>query len=58
MAGKECKEERERKKEREREKEVGKVEGVAETKSLNVPILISTSGAGKMFPSPLGHLLK
>lgn len=41
-----------------RQKEVGEVEGVAETESLNVLILISTSVAGKMFASPLGHLLK
>lgn len=44
--------------EKKRQKEVGEVEGVAETESLNVLILISTSVAGKMFPSPLGHLLK
>lgn len=44
--------------EKKRQKEVGKVKGVAETESLNVLILISTSVAGKMFPGPLSHLLK
>lgn len=57
MAGEDSKGERERK-EKKRQKEVGKVEGVSETESLNVPVLISTSGAGEMFPSPLDHLLK
>lgn len=41
-----------------RQREAGKEKGVAETEHLNVLILISTFAAGKMFPSPPGHLLK
>lgn len=37
---------------------MGKLKGVAETESLNVPILISTSGAGKNVPRSPGPFIK